>query len=66
MSTMEERRPRPDDADILSWRFCELVRAGFSNDQAFRLASEPQVDIRFAERLLAAGCPAETAQRILL
>jgi hypothetical protein len=66
MSTIEERRPRQDDADILSWRFCELVRVGFSNDQAFRLASEPQVDIRLAERLLAAGCPAETAQRILL
>jgi hypothetical protein len=66
MSTVEERRPRPDDADILSWRFCELVRFGFSNDQAFRLASEPAVDIRVAERLLAAGCPVETAQRILL
>jgi hypothetical protein len=66
MSTVESHRPRPDDADILSWRFCELVRAGYSNDQAFRLASEPEVDIRFAERLLAAGCPAETAQRILL
>ena len=66
MSTMEERRPRVDAADIFSWRFCELVRAGFSNDQAFLLAGEPGVDIRVAERLLAAGCPAETAQRILL
>ena len=66
MSTVEERRPKVEEADILSWRFCELVRAGFSNDQAFRLASEPAVDIRLAERLLAAGCPAETAQRILL
>jgi hypothetical protein len=66
MNTVEERRPRLEQADILSWRFCELVRAGFSNDQAFRLASEPEVDIRVAERLLAAGCPAETAQRILL
>ena len=66
MSTIEERRPRLDDADILSWRYCELVRFGFSNDQAFRLAAEREVDIRVAERLLAAGCPAETAQRILL
>ena len=66
MSTLEDRRPKLEEADILSWRFCELVRAGFSNDQAFRLAAEPQVDIRLAERLLAAGCPAETAQRILL
>ncbi len=66
MSTLEERRPRVEEADIFSWRFCELVRAGFSNDQAFVLAAEPAVDIRYAERLLAAGCPAETAQRILL
>jgi len=66
MSTLEDRRPKVEEADILSWRFGELVRAGFSNDQAFRLASEPAVDIRLAERLLAAGCPAETAQRILL
>jgi hypothetical protein len=66
MSTLEDRRPKVEEADILSWRFCELIRAGFSNDQAFRLASEPEVDIRLAERLLAAGCPAETAQRILL
>jgi hypothetical protein len=66
MSTVEERRPKVEEADIFSWRFCELVRAGFSNDQAFRLAAEPGVDIRVAERLLAAGCPAETAQRILL
>jgi hypothetical protein len=66
MSTIEERRPRRDDADILSWRYCVLVRAGYSNDQAFRLASEPGVDLRLAERLLATGCPAETAQRILL
>lgn len=66
MSTVEERQPKVEEAEILSWRFCELVRAGFSNDQAFRLASEPEVDIRYAERLLAAGCPAVTAQRILL
>jgi hypothetical protein len=65
MSTIEER-PRVEAADIFSWRFCELVRAGFSNDQALLLAAEPAVDIRDAERLLAAGCPAETAQRILL
>jgi hypothetical protein len=65
MSTTQER-PKVDAADIFSWRFCELVRAGFSNDQAFILAGDSNVDIRLAERLLAAGCPAETAQRILL
>jgi hypothetical protein len=66
MDTIEERRPTVAAADILSWRYSVLVRAGYSNDQAYRLASEPEVDLHVAERLLAAGCPAKTAQRILL
>jgi hypothetical protein len=52
--------------EVFDWRFAELVRAGFTPDQAWRLASERQVDIREAERLLAAGCPGDVAQRILL
>ena len=48
------------------WRFQQLLRAGFTHDQAWRLASDPGVDIRVAERLLANGCPRELVQRILL
>jgi hypothetical protein len=56
----------PDAGRVFDWRFAELCRAGFTSDQAWRLASASQVDIRAAERLLAEGCPPATAQRILL
>jgi hypothetical protein len=52
--------------DVFDWRFEELLRVGFPHDAAWRLASDPQVDIRLAERLVAAGCPPATVQRILL
>ena len=51
---------------VFDWRFQQLLRAGYTYDQAWRLASEASVDIREAEHLLADGCPRETAQRILL
>jgi hypothetical protein len=51
---------------IFDWRFQQLLRAGYTYDQAWRLASDAAVDVREAERLLVAGCPRETAQRILL
>jgi len=56
----------PEASRILDWRFGELVRAGYSEGQALALAAAPDVDIRAAERLLAAGCPPATAERILL
>jgi hypothetical protein len=67
MSAIEEQLPRNlQEERVFEWRFEELVHAGYSTDQAWRLASDPTVDIRLAERLLANGCPTETAQRILL
>lgn len=57
---------RAEAERVLDWRFAELLRAGYSPNQAWRLASTPAVDVRLAERLLADGCPPETAQRILL
>lgn len=67
MSAIEEQLPRQlQDERVFDWRFEELVHAGYSADQAWRLAGDPTVDIRLAERLLANGCPAATAQRILL
>ena len=68
MSTIEQTPTAPwaEAARVFDWRFAELVRAGYSPDQAWLLASAPEVDVRLAERLLAEGCPPETAQRILL
>ena len=65
MSTIEFQSQRQSE-DVFDWRFTELMRAGFSADVSWRLASDPAVDIRLAERLLAGGCSCETAQRILL
>jgi hypothetical protein len=65
-ATLRTNDVQPDTQRVFDWRFAELCRAGFSSDQAWRLASAPAVDIRAAERLLAQGCPPATAQRILL
>lgn len=68
METQTERRPveRLEASRVFDWRFAELHRIGFTPDQAWLLASDPDVDIRAAERLLAEGCTPATAQRILL
>jgi hypothetical protein len=68
MSTIEQtpQVERTEATRVFDWRFSELVRAGYSADQAWLLASAPEVDVRLAERLLAEGCPPDTARRILL
>ena len=68
MSTIEQTpaAARTEATRVFDWRFAELVRAGYSPDQAWLLASASEVDVRLAERLLSEGCPPETAQRILL
>jgi hypothetical protein len=56
-----------DEAEsILGWRFEVLVRAGCSGADAMIVASQVEVDLHAAAALLARGCPAETALRILL
>jgi hypothetical protein len=65
-TTIHDADVQPDAARVLEWRFTELCRAGFASDQAWHLASAPDVDIRAAERLLIEGCPPATAERILL
>ena len=68
MSTIEQTpaEERTEATRVFDWRFSELVRAGYLPDQAWLLASAPEVDVRLAERLLAEGCPPDTARRILL
>ena len=50
---------------IVDWRFDQLVRAGYGAQDASALAEEVEIDLHLAERLLAKGCPPETAVRIL-
>lgn len=66
MQTVTRPSRSPEEARVLDWRLSELRRAGFTADQASELAAAQDVDIRLAEQLLADGCPAATAFRILL
>ena len=54
----EERR-------ILLWRLAEFARLGFAYPESVALAGTG-VDLGEARKLVACGCPAETASRILL
>ena len=52
--------------EVLRWRFDVLMRAGFDMEQSATLAANVEIDLHFAAELLARGCPADTALRILL
>jgi hypothetical protein len=54
------------ESEVFDWRYEELRRAGYSRSQAELLAASKHVDLRFAVRLLAEGCPPATATRILV
>ena len=51
---------------IQRWRAGELERAGYDGPDAAELAGRADVDLHLAVELLARGCPARTALRILL
>jgi hypothetical protein len=57
---------RREERRVLGWRYEELVRAGYAERQAMRLADRMDVDLHRAIELLRAGCPPATAIRILL
>lgn len=58
LQTEEER--------VFSWRRESLLAAGYDSRHALKLALHPEVDLHLAVRLGRAGCPPETAARILL
>lgn len=51
---------------VLAWRLEELERAGYGRALSSRLAERTDVDLHLAVALARAGCPPETAIRILL
>jgi hypothetical protein len=60
------QRPRESEHErVLDWRFDALEEAGFNPIAALVLA-ESGVDHHAAAKLLARGCPQDTALRILL
>ena len=58
LETEEER--------VFSWRQASLLAAGYDLRLALKLALRPDVDLHLAIRLGRAGCPPDTAARILL
>lgn len=51
---------------VLSWRFTQLMQAGYDSDDALELATHTEVDLHKAADLRRRGCPPHTAKRILL
>jgi hypothetical protein len=60
--------PEPSDelCRTLSWRFDQLSTLGFDDFEATLMAADVGIDLAQARRLVAMGCPLETACRILL
>jgi hypothetical protein len=60
----------PDQAEQLCstrvWRLEQLTGLGFDPARATLMADNAEVDLAQARRLIALGCPLETAARILL
>jgi hypothetical protein len=52
--------------EVIRWRSEELRRAGYTKAAALKLANQTEVDLHLAVRLLAQGCPARVALKILL
>jgi hypothetical protein len=50
---------------VLWWRREQFHELGFTLPEAYALADAP-IDLSTARRIIAAGCPRETAIRILL
>jgi hypothetical protein len=56
---------REEERRILLWRLAQFARLGFAYPESVVLAATG-VDLGEARKLVACGCPAETASRILL
>jgi hypothetical protein len=48
------------------WRLDQLIGLGFDAVRASLMADDARVDLAQARKLVALGCPLETASRILL
>jgi hypothetical protein len=51
--------------DVLTWRRCRLIEAGFPPDLATRLAANHEIDVHELLALVDQGCPPQLAARIL-
>jgi hypothetical protein len=60
-----DANPIDEQTVIRRWRRSQFLRLGFSLNQAQRLTNA-SVDLAQTRNLIAAGCPHEIAQRILV
>jgi hypothetical protein len=61
-----ESEPSETVLDTWIWRLDQLISLGFDSPCAAEMADDTEVDLAQARRLIALGCPLETAERILL
>jgi hypothetical protein len=68
-----EQTPLPPELDQSDearrtrvWRLDQFVALGFDLARAAIMADDSRIDLAQARRLVASGCPLETASRILL
>ena len=54
----------PDE--IWIWRLDQFIALGFDAERASQMADDARVDLAQARKVVALGCPLETASRILL
>lgn len=67
MSAIEsELTYETEDDRVINWRIAELERAGYDEVSALEVALATDVDLHRAIGLVRAGCPVDTAVRILL
>jgi hypothetical protein len=63
--TRERQAAPPETDEVCDWRSMRLRRLGVPRELTANLAAEPAFSVHELERLLAAGCPLDTALRIL-
>jgi hypothetical protein len=64
--TAAETEIRDETELVEAWRAEQLEHAGYGAAAAAKLATRPDVDLHVAVEMLARGCPAELALKILL
>jgi len=68
MKPIQEHELQPESDEqhgIRRWRFDQFLSLGFDYASSAMMADAP-IDLALARRLVARGCPPETASRILL
>ena len=63
---VDEQRSDSEQERVIRWRVERLVAAGYDGETALLIAIDLTIDLHTAVNLVLAGCPADTALRILV